>query len=225
MGQRDLDRAVGNLSRGVVGTKSGIEIKDNFYQLSVLLAAATRNLNGDIDQGIRRAKGEVVGRARSHFTADTKRPAEKGQGAGGRRMTGRFTFGDGQTFETRSIKISEEERGFGFPQVAKADTRTEGVWRALEWGLPGTEHRTSSPHFSDLGRFHIKSAHRLPRRFQFTSRSPSSAILKLNVGPERTKPGAGFEGKHFIEQAWVETLLVLSRGYERIGREAFKAWK
>jgi len=228
MGQREVEAAASNLVPGFEGKpgQDGIVFENNIFKLGTLLAAATKDLNGSIDAALIRARGHVMTGAEAYFQASIKRPAESGEGEGGRRMTGRFTFGEGATFESRDVKISDDHRGFGFPDTTQADQITEGVWRALEFGLPGTEHSAESIHFSGLTQFHVTGRHRLPERYEFTTRSPSSAVLKLNTPRVRdVRFGSGFEGKHFIEQAWVDTINVFSRDYKRIGDDAFKAWR
>ncbi len=225
MGQAKLDAAVARLSGFQSGTSGIVRLSDNTFQLGTALAAGTKDLNGDIDAALIRARGDVMRRARTHFESDIKRPAESGQGAGGRRQTGRFTFGEGATFESRDVRISEENRGFGFPDSARADQATKGVWRALEFGLPGTKHDAQSIRFGGLTQFHITKPHRLPNRYEFSSRNPASAVLQLGGRSRKTRFGAGFEGKHFIERAWIETLEVFTREYKQIGRNAFKQFR
>ncbi len=226
MGQREIENSLANLQRGFQPGKDGIVFEDNMFQLGTLLAAATKDLNGSIDAALVRVRGDVMNRAEDYFRAETKRPAESGEGAGGRRQTGNFTFGEGATFESREVSISPENRGFGFPDVSRADSRTSGVWRALEFGLPGTRNSAESIHFSGLTRFHVTKVHRLPERYEFTSFNSQTAVLRLNTPRIRdVRLGAGFEGKHFIERAWVDTLQVFTRDYKRIGINAFKAWR
>lgn len=226
MGQREIDNSLANLQRGFQPGKDGIVFEDNMFQLGTLLAAATKDLNGEINAALVRVRGDVMTRAEDYFRANIKRPAESGEGEGSRRQTGNFTFGEGSTFESREVSISPENRGFGFPDVSRADTRTGGIWRALEFGLPGTRNTAESIHFSDLTKFHIKKVHRLPKRYEFTTFNSQTAVLRLNTPRERdVRFGAGFEGKHFIERAWVDTLSVFTRDYKRIGINAFKAWR
>lgn len=226
MGQREIEASLANLIGGFKPGQGGIVFEDNMHQLGTLLAAATKDLNGDIDAALTRVRGSVMTRAEDYFRADTKRPAESGEGEGGRRQTGNFTFGDGATFESREVSISPENRGFGFPDVSRADTRTRGVWRALEFGLPGTRNSAESIHFAGLTRFHVTKVHRLPERYEFTSFNSQTAVLRLNTPRIRdVRFGAGFEGKHFIERAWVDTLAAFTRDYKRIGINAFKAFR
>lgn len=52
------------------------------------------------------------------------------------RATGRFTFGPGRTF--RGNLINENNgliTGVGYPIMSVADARTDGAWRALEFGM------------------------------------------------------------------------------------------
>jgi len=226
VGQLELEAEVARLSRRATAGTAGIFFQDNFHQLGTVLAAGTKDLNGDIDKALIRARGAVMRTAARLFREDIKRPAESGQGAGGRRMTGRFTFGAGKTFESRDVRISDENRGFGFPDWTRADAATQGIWRALEFGLPGTEHSAQSIHFGGLTQFHISKPHRLPQRYEFTTRTPSTAVLRLNTFRDRdVRFGAGFEGKHFIERAWIHTIDSFTREYKQIGLNAFRAFR
>lgn len=226
MGQREIENSLANLQRGFQPGKDGIVFTDNMYQLGTLLAAATKDLNGDINAALTRVRGSVMTRAEDYFRANILRPAESGEGAGGRRQTGNFTFGEGATFESREVSISPENRGFGFPDVSRADGRTDGVWRALEFGLPGTRHTAESIHFEGLTQFHVTKVHRLPLRYEFTSFNSQTAVLRLNTPRVRdVQLGAGFEGKHFIERAWIDTLAAFTRDYKQIGVNAFRAFR
>lgn len=79
----------------------------------------------------------VVGR--KNLKDSRRRPQEKGEGVGGRRMTGRFEFGRGKTFVGKTFSEGNVQ-GLGWPDIAVADRRTKWesgspVWRTLEWGL------------------------------------------------------------------------------------------
>lgn len=226
MGQRELEAAVASLARTAKRGESGIFFEDNFFRLGTVLAAATKDLNGDIDKALIRARGAVMQTAEKIFRSDIQRPAESGQGEGGRRQTGKFTFGKGATFESRDVKISDEERGFGFPDWTQADQRTNKIWRALEFGLPGTKHSAESIRFGGLTQFHITKPHRLPQRYEFTTRSPGTSVLRVNGFRDReVQFGSGAAGKHFIELAWIHTLDTFTRDYKQIGLNAFRAFR
>lgn len=226
MGQRELEAAVASLAKTAKRGESGIFFEDNFFRLGTVLAAATKELNVDIDKALIRARGAVMLTAEKIFRSDILRPAESGQGEGGRRQTGRFTFGKGATFESRDVKISDEERGFGFPDWTQADQRTNKIWRALEFGLPGTKHSAESIRFGGLTQFHITKPHRLPQRYEFTTRSPGTSVLRVNGFRDReVQFGSGAAGKHFIELAWIHTLDTFTRDYKQIGLNAFRAFR
>lgn len=232
MALSDLDRAVQRMENLVPGFKpgkvSGIQfnVKSNLFELATALAAATKDLGKDAIAVTRAGARYVTVQARLHFAEDIKRPAERGEGAGGRRETGHFTFGGSGAFVQRDIKISDTEFGFGFPDVAQADARTNFVWRSLEFGLPGTRNRSSTLHFAELSQFFPQGTHQLPRRFKFSSDSPSSAVLLLGQGQFRNiREGAGFAGKHFIEQAWNDFFTNWTREYDKVTDRAFRAWK
>jgi hypothetical protein len=227
MGRRELEKAASNLVPGHKTGQSGIiRTENNLDELATALAASTLDMNGEINAVLNNAKGQVVKRARSYFTAETLRPLERGEGQGGRRETTNFTFGAGGAFQTRTIKISDDERGFGFPDVATADTATNRVWRSLEFGLPGTKHGASQIHFAQMSQFFPHGTHILPRRFIFSSTVHAAAVLILNKGPKRdSREGGGFEGKHFIERAWFDAIEALTRDFKIVEANAFKAFK
>ncbi len=232
MALSDLEREAQQMQNLVAGFKpgkvSGIQfnVKSNLFELATALAAATRDLGKDAIAVTRAGARYVTGQARLHFLEDIKRPAERGQGAGGRRETGHFTFGGSGAFVQRDIKISDTEFGFGFPDVAQADARTNFVWRSLEFGLPGTRNRSTYLQFSELSQFFPQGTHKLPRRFKFSSESRSSAVLLVGEGRFRNiREGGGFEGKHFIEKAWQDFFANWTREYDQVTNRAFRAWK
>lgn len=82
----------------------------------------------------------VSAQAEKNFAASILRDATSAT-AGGRtyrrrnRMTGRFTFGSGQTFTGSILRnLGPNISGFGYPIVNRADQRTKRVWRGLEFG-------------------------------------------------------------------------------------------
>jgi hypothetical protein len=114
--------------------------------------------------------------------------------------------------------------GFGWPDIDKADAATDFVWRTLEYGLAGTRANRDgelrgpgSSRFPENQYLVPTGFHRMPRRFQFTTDSPSDSYLFLNKHvPERLPPGgAGIEGKHFIEDAFIEALEVMAGRYKK----------
>jgi hypothetical protein len=172
----------------------------------------------------------VVGRAAaSNFHSSIRRPGEQGRGAERGRRTGDFTFGDkdsGNTFHGNVFEIKEGVFGFGYPNVSTADSKTKYVWRSLEFGLSGTQNAPETI-LGDASLF-PRGTHILPKRFYFTTGSPSNAVLVIpkkfaRKGPEgqtilkggKANPGAGFEGKHFIERAWLSTLERLPQVWKR----------
>jgi len=76
--------------------------------------------------------------AKKNFVAKIERPAHSaslGRAEYGRnRVSGKFTFGKGLTFEGRLLPKSPTIQGFGYPDVGRADKATKGVWRFLEEG-------------------------------------------------------------------------------------------
>ncbi len=231
MALSDLEREakqLANLTPGFKPGKSGIQlnVESNLFELSTALAAATRDLGKDAIAVTRAGARYVTGQARKYFNEEVKRPAERGEGAGGRRETGHFTFGGGGAFQQRDLKISDTEYGFGFPDVATADAATNFVWRSLEFGLPGTKHSSSYVQFAELSQFFPKGSHLLPRRFRFSSESRAAAVLQVGEGRYRNiRTGGGFEGKHFIERAWMDFFANWTREYDKVTDRAFRAWK
>lgn len=82
----------------------------------------------------------VSAQAEKNFAARIERDATSAT-LGGRtyrrrsRVTGRFTFGVGKTFTGSILKnLGPTTQGFGYPIVARADSRTKRVWRGLEFG-------------------------------------------------------------------------------------------
>ena len=214
------------------GFKKGRGIKfnaeSNLYELATALAASTTKLNKSAVATTTRAGRYLVSHARNYFEADVKRPSESGFGAGGRRLTGKFTFGgDGGAFRAVTDQISDTEFTIGFPDIETADNRTKykptgsPVWRSLEFGLAPTG--PSFLEFAELSQFFPRGSHILPRRFFFTAPlGDIHSVLIPGKGPKHpTRRGAGFEGKHFIEQAWMDFFNYYEGRYQRVLEDAF----
>lgn len=53
------------------------------------------------------------------------------------RASGKFTFGPGATFTGSLLRnLGPNISGFGYPNIKRAEERTNGAWRALEFGRP-----------------------------------------------------------------------------------------
>lgn len=101
------------------------------YQL--VSEGVQRRMKGVHQQAIVRINAQ----AKDNFANAIERPmhsATRGDGPYGRnRVSGKFTFGSNLTFIGKLIDKSTIQ-GFGYPDVNRADQRTQGVWRFLEEG-------------------------------------------------------------------------------------------
>lgn len=162
-------------------------------------------------------------RAESIFRASILRPQEQEQASAPRRMSGRFTFGrdtGGGSFASGTFvttTFSENGvQGFGYPDVDRADRRTNFVWRSLEWGLGAgaTDHE-----YAPRGTF------KLPNQGYWVD--PSTGKWTKSVRGRRSdlyrpkgaaipSPDSGIEPKFFITQAWESVVAEIPRDYQRI---------
>ena len=178
--------------------------------------------------------GTVSSKAKDLFLSSIIRHGESGQGAGGRRQTGKFMFGKragagaafrGANFE---LKKGSDVYGFGFPDIAHADKVTEFVWRSLEFGLPGYGNpkggmRGPVALYPENSRLFPKENMRMPRNFEFSSKNTATSYLYF--GKRERKPDTrGIEGKHFIEGAWAESLEIMNGRYKRDVIDAAKVF-
>lgn len=208
-----------------------LEDKD---KLTTALQAAPTEFAKQSRYAAARNVGTVNTKARQYFEGNILRPQEKGLRAGGSggkgRQTGNFTFGarGGGTFSGDVLTAKGGIIGFGYPNIPKADAATSGVWRVQEFGLKGRSHSPSSL-FGDTS-LASKGSHILPERYQFGDQggerqTGQGQIMIIGRGPIRNREGAGYEGKHFIENAWIESLYIISKRYrdatERTIRTAF----
>jgi hypothetical protein len=226
-----IEAAVARLAARPKGHGGMVQANDNLFYVGTALATATRNLVDNIHLKHVGYFSALSSAALRNFESDTQRPAESGEGLGGRRQTGNFTFGRRAGGAFVGVIVEPEGKrgaiqGFGYPDVDKADAATKGVWRSLEMGLTGTHHLPSS-YSDDMWRFHPTGRHLMPAQpYDFTSFEPSQAILYFGGKKVRkTREGSGFEGKHFIEKAWMEVTARIPEDYENIARIAFGARK
>ncbi len=179
--------------------------------------------------------GTLTRRAEARFAASTLRPGERGVGSGGRRQTGNFTFGTlaRGSFTGTVFELEKGVHGFGWPDIDKADAATDYVWRTLEFGLAGTLANSEGvlrgpghSRFPENAYLVPTGFHRMPRRFMFTSDNPATSYLFLNKNaPKRMPPGgAGIEGKHFIEDAFIESIEIMAGRYKKSVLDAVVAF-
>ena len=203
-------------------------------QLPTMFTTATTKFRENLHAVHAQHLGQLANKARANFYSDIKRPAETGEGKGGRRETGNFTFGgSGSAFVGRLIEEGDKI-GFGWPDVDQADRSTNFVWRSLEFGLAG---HTAGPsaRFSELAPYMPIGHHKLPRAFWFTSGDPGSSRLVVGkfgyrqasqrFGRGQQTWGRGIEGKHFLERAWFETAIGNPNKYRPVVQKSFIAFR
>ena len=172
-----------------------------------------------------RNMGTLTRRAEARFRGSIKRPGEKGV-RGGIRETGHFEFGTsaGGDFVGDLFEAEKGVFGFGWPNIDKADAATNYVWRSLEYGLAGTLansrgvlHGPGRSRYPENQHLVPTGFHRMPRKYMFSTDNPrSSFLIQRNYFPPKVPPGgAGIEGKHFIEDAFDESLEIMAGRYKR----------
>ncbi len=207
-----------------------VQMSNNLYHVGSAMALAVKDMTKSVHFKHLGYMSALSNAAYRNLYSDIRRPAESGVGSDGRRQTGNFTFGARAKGAFVGVNLTPEGKngsvqGFGYPDVDRADEATQGVWRALEMGLSGTAHMPSF-YSEDMGRYAPTGSHVMPPKYEFSSPDPSSAYLYLGGKRKRkTRAGAGFEGKHFIELAWREVTANVEGDYENIARIAFGAFK
>ena len=226
-----VEEAAARLKVRPKGRGGMIQADDNLFYVGAALAMATRDLVDNLHYAHLGYISALSNAALRNFESDIQRPMESGEGGGGRRQTGNFTFGRRSGGAFVGVVVAPEGRrgsllGFGYPDVDIADAATNGVWRALEMGLEG-KHHLPSAYSDDMYRFQPWGTHIMPQQFyDFTSPHPSQAVLYFGGKRVRkTRAGSGFEGKHFIEKAWMEVTSRIEGDYENIARTAYGAFK
>jgi len=226
-----------------------IRPNETLAQLPTALAQSVPKFRENLHAVHAQFIGQLDNRAESIFNASIIRRGERGQGKGGTRdrQTGNFTFG-GKSSAFVGILMEKGSRvGFGWPDIDRADAATNRVWRALEFGLSGKRHLPSSKIIDSsvwAGGIHV-----LPRAFHFepgqgpatdrliptaggyrqASQSPQRIARRKSWGGEKSTlgmtMGEGFEGKHFIENAWIEMKVGDARRYRPVVQKSFAAFR
>ncbi len=167
--------------------------------------------------------GHVVRKARENFETSIIRTSSKGDRPVDRE-TGNFTFGvrSGGSMVGRTFTTGKTGHGFGFVDIAKADAQTNFVWRSLEHGLSGT---VFSPSSLGLFKLYPLGEHILPKYYGFDAPKPGGRLLlgqfaSLRMPFRRAvrdtdRFGEGFAGKHFVEQAWLDSYQFIERKYKQ----------
>lgn len=224
-------------------------------QLPTLVAQEVPRFRKNLNAVHARRLLDLKNAAQKYFREDIKRPAESGEGKGGRRETSNFTFGTkaggafvGNIFQEGNLY------GFGYPNIARADAATHFVWRSLEHGLRGTGG-TPGGRGNAMANVQVtdtepQGRHLMPRGYFFTTRDPSTSVLRLartggaaptqwnrmrlggkkgrasREGAKRENYGKGIEGKRFIERAWFEVGKTrINQGYRQMLRKSIRVFK
>lgn len=223
-----------NLKIGFKGAANLTVEVDGLRQTAFLLARVTNvNLRKNLAAFHGRQIGILTQRARQYFESEKLRPDESGSRPNAR-FTGKFDFGSrgGGTFV--GVPINDEandQYGFGYPDIARADRRTHYVWRSLEFGLRPHPGAIKGP-FSPIG------SARFPKRFTFLpftgrGRLHPSAAGSAATGTLVTPRGRivarvkhpGIAPKLFITRAFEDTAANLVDGYSTVLGQTYKDFK
>lgn len=123
------------------------------------------------------------------------------------RASGKFTFGPGGTFTGSLLKnLGPNISGFGYPIIERAEKRTNGAWRALEFGRPAF---TMPPGFWIGERQGRDSRGRFTQAREGVVRSRFKGIhdrfAPTPRGPEMEARG-GIQAKQFITTAFEDVV-------------------
>lgn len=186
----DLERQAAQLKRiqsqFSVGRFNGFLDERGIKQTAFAYARAAQDLRDLTVGNLRTFQREVVQKSREAFEASILWPQVSVTKGGERygtdrgRQTGRFTFGSSGTF--KNVTSFDEKKGryiVGWPDVERADQRTRGIWRRLEFGLPA-------------------SLHFLPRGGGFLT---ETGQFVPGRGPA-TRKGQGFDEKLFLQRGF-----------------------
>lgn len=208
-----------------------IEWQVELGSVQTAIQAAPTELAKQSKQAASRNAGTINQKARENFEAGILRPQESGHRPEWR-QTGNFEFGSrfaSGTFRGAVLKGKNGAIGFGYPDIAHADAKTEGVWRALEWGLKGKYHTPSS--LLGLESLAPDRPHRLPKRYIFGNEEGAEnrgtgrgqVLLTGRQYPLRKdQRGGGIEAKNFIENAWIQSLVIMRERYITATKDALR---
>lgn len=123
------------------------------------------------------------------------------------RGTGKYTFG-GRDAAFHGNLIQGKNPGFGYPNIRDANVRTKNSWRALEFGLPASQHRMPKYIWADASGKTSKK-----KGFSGTELVPLS----------RNTPrfGSGITAKRFLKDAWDDTMKTMPERYSELIVNAF----
>ena len=223
-----------NLKTGFKGaTRLTVEV-DGLQQSAALLARVTNvDFRKNINSYHARQLGILTQRSRQYFEESVSRPNESGARSHAR-QTGKFGFGQksGGAFVGLTINDPDNDQyGFGYPDIAKADSATNYVWRSLEFGLkphPGAVR----DQFGPIGQ------HKFPSRFTFlpfsgggvfTPRGKGSGPSGTLVTPrgrivKRVK-APGWPARLFITRAFNDVAGNITEGYNTVVAQTYKDFK
>lgn len=181
--QRIQDR---NLRAGFKGSGLVFVTTQGVSRNTFAIAFALQDFSKSLDGFHLRKLGELTSLARSNFEAKVAkgRSGESGRGQGRGRQTGQFTFGSRGGGAFVGVFMKDETTGvsgFGYPNVAIADARTNYVWRTLEFGLRPNPNAVRGARLR-RGKTPIAveaplGEHKLPARFGFTGPNRTSSRL------------------------------------------------
>jgi hypothetical protein len=205
-------------------------------EYEVAYKAAVRGVIGDLEAQ-HRGMSRVLGEKAYENLQERIIHREVSPTVGGKtyrpwaRMTGRFLP---STFKVRLLNEgrNNEVQGFGFPDVQLADQKTNGAWRALEFGS-GPQSEAGVPHIrprvfvglpvrqvglkgAAAGRAGLRSQRQSGQRY------PESGPIFQPV-TSQTVAGGGSAPKHFLRDAFLEVTAKLPRRYEQIVGRRFSS--
>jgi hypothetical protein len=226
-----------NLVSGFKGSKLTVEWQ-GLKQTTFLLAHVTNvEFRKHINEFHGRRIGILTQRARKYFEQDIRRPDESGARRHARE-TQKFTFGKKAGGAFVGVVINEpatDQYGFGYPDIARADTATNFVWRTLEFGLKPHPAAISHP-FGPVG------SARFPTMFTFKpftgpggvlyprgGRGSGSAAVGTLVTPQgrviKKVAHPGIAPKQFITRAFNDVAQTMDKGYRTVVAQTYKDFK
>lgn len=126
------------------------------------------------------------------------------------RATGRFSFGTHSTFRGKLID-EKTVQGFGYPDMERADQRTDFAWRALEFGLDSIK----------MPDYLWKNA--VGVRVGSDQRSPGGDYFTPKRGSAARPTSSRIKEKRFIRDAFDNTVVpYMNEAYVRILDQALR---